>query len=449
MGTRYIPHTPAEVKSMLHEIGVENIEALFSDLPSEHRVAELQLPRGLSEQQVLVQMKDWGNRNINPSEYGFFLGGGIYRHTIPCAISPLAQRGEFLTAYTPYQPEVSQGSLQLFFEFQTMVSELTGMEVANASMYDGGTAAAEAMLMACRVSRKYRFLVSSALHPEYIQVIRTYAIPQGIEIEEVPFDVHTGMVDIKSLKKRLDDRTAGFLVGYPNFFGIVEDIRSVRQAIGDAILAVHVNPIALGILEAPGKMGADIVTGEGQPLGAPPYLGGMSLGLFATRSKYIRQMPGRVIGQTSDVDGNRGYVMVLQTREQHIRRSKATSNICSNHAHNALVATIFLALMGKAGIREMAFRSTQKAHYLANRLDRMERFERKFSGPFFNEFVFESQVDPVDIESDLLSQNYLGPLVLRRFYADPFFHNLGMLAVTETNPMDDIHFLASRMEAMV
>jgi glycine dehydrogenase subunit 1 len=271
----------------------------------------------------------------------------------------------------------------------------------------------------------------------------------GIEITVFPYNRDTGMTDPEELKAVLNEDFAGFLAGYPNFFGVIEDIRALREAAPDALMVVSVNPIALGVLKAPGDFGADIVCGEGQPLGGSLYLGGMSLGLLATKKEYIRNLPGRIIGETKDIDGHRGFVMVLQTREQHIRRSKATSNICSNHAHNALVATLYLALLGKQGLKAVALQSTQKAHALHARIERMDRYRPRFSGPIFNEFVVESNVEPEALQKELMEQNILGPLPLKRFYRESFYDHLCMFAVTEANRIDDIHFLARRMEEIV
>lgn len=449
MGYRYIPHSEDEVRSMLQRIGLTKVEDLFRDIPEQFRLGRLALPEGKVEADVIRQMNDWSRSNLNANDCAIFMGGGIYQHLIPSAIPFLAERGEFLTAYTPYQPEVSQGSLQVFFEFQTMICELTGMEVGNASMYDGASAAAEAVLMACRIKRKMKFAVSEAIHPEYLEVIRTVAEPMGIEITVFPYNRDTGMTDPEELKAVLNEDFAGFLAGYPNFFGVIEDIRALREAAPDALMVVSVNPIALGALKAPGDFGADIVCGEGQPLGGSLYLGGMSLGLLATKKEYIRNLPGRIIGETKDIDGRRGFVMVLQTREQHIRRSKATSNICSNHAHNALVATLYLALLGKQGLKAVALQSAQKAHALHARIERMDRYRPRFSGPIFNEFVVESNVEPEALQKELMEQNILGPLPLKRFYRESFYDHLCMFAVTEANRIDDIHFLARRMEEIV
>lgn len=449
MKRRYIPHTDEEISEMLTTVGVSRIADLFSDLPVKHVIDNLKLQKGKSEIDVKREIGLMAEKNVNCEDYATYLGGGFYKHYVPTVISHLVGRGEFLTAYTPYQPEVSQGSLQMFYEFQTMIAELTGMEVANASMYDGGTAAAEAMLMSCRIKKKYRYLVSGNVHPEYIQVMNTYAKSVGIELVEIPYDEETGMSDIESIKNSISDDTAGILVGYPNFFGVVENLEKIREATSGIILSVSVNPIALGILEAPGNFDVDIVTGEGQPLGGNLYLGGMSLGLFACKKQYIRNMPGRIIGETVDEDGKRAFAMVLQTREQHIRRAKATSNICSNHAHNALVASVYLSLMGKKGIEEIALRCSRKAHYLAQKIDKMDRYEVYFTGPFFNEFVVKTDLSVEEVNRELFEQKIIGPLNLKKVYSDEKYNNLMMFAVTEVNTMDDINFLSSRLEELL
>lgn len=449
MANKYIPHVPREVAEMLKTIGVSGIEDLYEGVPKAKRIDNLKLPKGKAEADVLREMKEMANRNLNTQDYANFNGAGIYHHLIPSVIAPIASRGEFLTAYTPYQPEVSQGSLQVFFEFQTMICEITGMDVANASLYDGASACAEAMLMACRVSRKERFLVSELIHPEYLQVMETYAKGMQITIDYIPYDPLTGQTDANALGRMMDDRTAGFMIGYPNFFGIVENLKSFREAGKDTFMTVCAQPLPLAILKSPGEYGADLVVGEAQSFGCSPYLGGMSLGYMASKHQHIRNLPGRIIGETTDIEGTRGFVMVLQTREQHIRRAKATSNICSNHAHNALVATMYLALAGKKGLKQIATNSTLKAHYLAEKIDRMERFRRKFSGPFFNEIVVESDFTIEDLHQELLPQKILGPVGLERIYGDPSYRHLSLFAVTEANRMEEIEFLAARLEAML
>ena len=449
MPKRYIPHTDGDIQEMLASIGLKSIAELFSELPVEKRVSQLNLNSGLSEVDVLRKMKEWAERNSDLDDYSVFLGGGIYKHLIPQSIQHLVERGEFLTAYTPYQAEVSQGSLQMFYEFQTMICEITGMDVANSSMYDGGTAAAEAMLMSCNIKNKNHYLVAESIHPEYLKIIRTYAMGPEIEIETVKYDKETGMIDVQDLKGKMRKDTAGFLMGYTNFFGIIEDIKSIREITGEILLTISCNPMTLGVLKAPGDFDVDIVTGEAQPFGGSLYLGGMTLGIFATKKKYMRKMPGRVIGKTTDLDGNVGYVMVLQTREQHIRRDKATSNICSNHAHNALIATIYLSLMGKAGLREVAVQSLKKAHFLAERIDRMDRYDLAFTGPFFNEFTIKSQHDPKYIRDEMLKEKIMGPLPVQEITENTEHENLSLVAVTEANRMEEIAYFASRLEGLL
>ncbi len=449
MPKRYIPHTDGDIQEMLASIGVKSIAELFSELPVEKRVSQLNLNSGLSEVDVLRKMKEWAERNSDLDDYSVFLGGGIYKHLIPQSIQHLVERGEFLTAYTPYQAEVSQGSLQMFYEFQTMICEITGMDVANSSMYDGGTAAAEAMLMSCNIKNKNHYLVAESIHPEYLKIIRTYAMGPEIEIETVKYDKETGMIDVQDLKGKMRKDTAGFLMGYTNFFGIIEDIKSIREITGEILLTISCNPVTLGVLKAPGDFDVDIVTGEAQPFGGSLYLGGMTLGIFATKKKYMRKMPGRVIGKTTDLDGNVGYVMVLQTREQHIRRDKATSNICSNHAHNALIATIYLSLMGKAGLREVAVQSLKKAHFLAERIDRMDRYDLAFTGPFFNEFTIKSQHDPKYIRDEMLKEKIMGPLPVQEITENTEHENLSLVAVTEANRMEEIAYFSSRLEGLL
>ncbi len=449
LGKRYIPHTEDEIREMLNTIGVSNMKELFVELPSEKRVDCLRLKSGMAEADLMRKMLELSERNTNLENYSVFMGGGIYKHLIPYAIQSVVERGEFLTAYTPYQAEVSQGSLQMFYEFQTMIAELTGLEVANSSMYDGGTAAAEAMLMSCNVKRKNKYLVSKALHPEYIEVMKTYAKGPGIEIEGVDYDDQTGMLDLEDLKKKVDQDTAGVMVGYPNFFGVIENISRIRAINDKLLLGVSVNPLALSILEAPGKMGADIVTGEAQPFGGSLYLGGMSLGIFASKRKYIRKMPGRIIGQTVDEDGNRGFSMILQTREQHIRRGKATSNICSNHAHNALVASMYLSLVGKTGLKKIALNCARKAHYLAEKIDRMDRYSMRFNAPFFNEFTIDSQFDPDYIQEKMQKEKIMGPLPIGKITDRKDMQNLSLVAVTEANRMEEINFFAAKLEELL
>lgn len=387
----FIPHTPEDIAEMLEAIGVGSIDELFADIPAE--VLKRYEPLGLepkSELEVARELRKLAAENLDLTEFISFLGGGIYDHFIPAVVEHLISRSEFYTAYTPYQAEISQGTLTWMFEFQTMVCELTGMEVANSSMYDGATALAEAMFMAARVTGKRRFLLTASVSPHYRRVLQTYAWAAELELIELPYD-EQGQLDRAALDRALASgpEIGGLLIQSPNFFGVVEDLEGLKDRLGQAFLIVSVNPISLGLLKPPGEFGADIVVGEGQVLGNPPNFGGPLLGLFATRQKYLRQMPGRVSGQTVDAEGKVGYVMALQTREQHIRRERATSNICTNEALCALAATVWLAALGKEGLRELAELNLQKAHYLAERISRIKGYRLKFAGPFFNEFVVQ------------------------------------------------------------
>lgn len=376
----YIPHTPEDIRRMLRTIGVPSVEDLFRDIPEEIRrgYRPLGLPRS-SEPEVRRRFQELSRRNraLVP-----FLGGGLYDHYIPAVVDEIAGRSEFYTAYTPYQAEVSQGTLTWMFEYQTMICELTGMDVANASMYDGATALAEAVLMARRIVGGDRVLVPRSLNPFHREVLATYAHGAGIELVEVPFGD-----DGRLVLEDVPEETIALVVQQPNGLGIVEDLSGLKERLGKAFLIVSVYPIALGILEPPGSFGADIVVGEGQPLGNPLSFGGPLLGIFATRKEYLRMMPGRVSGRTVDVEGREGYVMTLQTREQHIRRERATSNICTNSALCALRATVYLASLGPEGLRQVALLCLERAHDLAEAIQEIPGFELALRGPFFNEFA--------------------------------------------------------------
>lgn len=445
-GFPYLPQTSRDIDEMLEVVGVKSVSELFKDIPEKFEV-DISIPESKDEFSVLRDLSELSKNNVTLNDLSVFRGAGVYKHFVPSAVQAIASRGEFLTAYTPYQAEVSQGTLQMLFEFQTMICELTGMEVANSSMYDGASAAAEAALMAVRVRGGKKILLSEALHPEYIETIKTYCFGSDIDVETVSFDSETGQIDIADLQKKLTKDTAGFVLGYPNFFGIIENLSEIRTRIGEkTMMIVSVNPIALGLLEAPGKFGADIVVGEGQPLGNSPSFGGPGLGFFASKESHIRKMPGRIIGETKDSDGRTGYVMVLQTREQHIRRNKATSNICSNHAFNALVASIYMSMVGSEGLREIARRSFDKAHYLAERIGKTDHVRLVFTGPFFNEFVAQFDCDLEEFNRGLLKEKILGPLELERFSKE--MKNYGLICATEANLNEEIEFFAGRLEAI-
>lgn len=443
----YIPHTEAEIKEMLEVIGVERIGDLFSQIPENRRIDSLDLQDGMDEFSVISKLKKLASKNVDSDRASYFIGGGIYNHVVPSAIHHIASRGDFYTAYTPYQAEVSQGTLQAMFEFQTMICEITGMGIANASMYDGASAAAEAALMASRFTKKDKVLVADSVHPEYLETIKTYSAGPQIKVETFAHN-EDGTVCLEDLKAKIDAETAGVIVQYPNFFGVVEDLRAIREISKDLVMIVAANPISLGVLEAPGKFGADIVVGDGQPLGIPMNFGGPSLGFFAIREdmRLVRTMPGRIIGETVDVDGKRGFVMTLQAREQHIRRSKATSNICSNHALGALLAAVYLALVGPKGLEEIGEENLSKSHYLLEKLEKTGHFKRKYAGEFFNEFVVETDLDVEELKRKLLDNGIIGPLDL-----GTFGENLGnqlLFCATEANSIEEIDNLAHIAEMM-
>lgn len=422
----FIPNTPEDQRKMLAELGLTDIEELFADIPAE--VLKRFKPIGLdpmSELEVSQLVRGMAASCAHTERYVSFLGGGIYDHYVPAIIPHLILRGEFLTCYTPYQAELSQGTLTWMFEFQTMICELTAMDVANSSMYDGGSALAEAMLMAKNVTGRTRFLVAKSLNPYYRKCVETYAWGAGLELGDVPF-TKTGQLERSAISAH---DLAGLIVQTPNFFGVIEDLCGLKDLIKDAFLIVSVNPISLGVLAPPGVFGADIVVGEGQPLGIPQSFGGPLLGLFATRMSYVRKMPGRMAGRTVDSAGTPGYVMALQTREQHIRREKATSNICTNQALMALCATIYLATLGRRGLRRLAELNLQKSHYLAEKIAKLPGYALRFSGPFFNEFVIQTRKKPARLLKVLRDEGFLGGLDLAP-YKILDGNNL-LLAVTE------------------
>ncbi|MFN3346507.1 MAG: aminomethyl-transferring glycine dehydrogenase subunit GcvPA [Candidatus Bipolaricaulaceae bacterium] len=378
----YIPHTPKDIEEMLKAVGLPDVEALFSDIPEEvrRRFKPLGLP---SRDEIWVfryisglSQRSTGTRLIP------FLGAGLYDHYVPAVVGHILSRSEFYTAYTPYQAEISQGTLTWMFEYQTMVCELTGMEVANASMYDGATALSEAVYMAVRATGKRTVLVPRSLNPNVREVLATYAWAAGLRLWDVPYDEH-GQLALAEVP----EDTCALIVQEPNFFGVVEDLSGLKERLGQAFLIVYVNPIALGVLEPPGKFGADVVVGEGQVLGLPLSFGGPLLGLFATRMEHLRRMPGRLSGRTVDAEGKEGYVMAFQTREQHIRREEATSNICTNSALCALAATVYLAALGPEGLTRVALLSMERAHALAERVFSLPGFRPAFTGPFLYEFA--------------------------------------------------------------
>jgi glycine dehydrogenase subunit 1 len=438
----YVPHTDAERQEMLRTIGVESLEDLFVDVPSAHRFPDLVLPEALTEMEAMSELDGIASVNETTRDLVCFLGAGAYNHYVPAVVDAVISRGEFYTAYTPYQPEISQGTLQAIFEYQSFVSALTGMEVSNASHYDGATAVAEAVSLAYAQFRgkRNKVLLSPALHPQYRQTVRTYnpddAISfsgddSGLALEESP----------EALIPLIDNETALVIVQYPDFFGRIYDLTKLAQAAHDAgaLLAVSVNPMALGLFTPPGAFDADIVTGEGQPLGIPLSYGGPFLGIFTTKKKYVRKMAGRLVGETVDNRGQRAYVLTLTAREQHIRRDKATSNICTNQGLIALASAAYMSLLGKHGLREVAELNYQKAHYAAQEIASLEGYELWSDQPFFNEFTVRCPHPVSKINEHLLEHGVVGGYDLGNDY--PELANHMLLAVTEMNSKEEIDLL--------
>ena len=444
---RFIPNSNADRTAMLEQIGVANIEALFDHIPDQLRFrGELKVPGPLSEPELAARMSELAEANTPVRPADAFLGAGAYAHYLPAALDGIISRYEFLSAYTPYQAEVSQGTLQAIFEFQTMICQLTGMDVANGSLYDGATAVAEAVLMSLRVSRsRKRVVVAGALNPLYRDVVRTYLGNLGIELDEVPFGAD-GTVKPADLDGHLDGASC-LVLQHPNFFGRLEDMAGMAAAAHDAgahlVVAVS-ETVSLGLLTPPGEQGADIVAGNGASFGNALTFGGPGVGFIAGRQKMVRSLPGRLAGQTTDQDGRTGYVLTLSTREQHIRRAKATSNICTNQALCATAATVFMSLMGRGGARELARQNTLKAHYARGRLAAVDGVEDVFPGPCFNEFVLRLPGDAAKIAEALLEKKILAGLPLGRFY--PEMAGAMLFCVTEVNSRESIDRLAETLE---
>lgn len=430
---------------MLETIGVQSVDELFSDIPESVRFKGVyNIPEAKSESALLKELKQLASKNSDTESHVSFLGAGIYNHYKPIIVDHVISRSEFYTAYTPYQPEISQGELQAIFEFQTMIAELTGMDLANSSMYDGGTSLAEAGMLAAGHTRRKKLLVSDAIHPEYRDVVATYAYGQSIEVITVPSK--DGVTDIEALKGLLDDQTAAVLVQYPNFFGQIEDIKTIGELTHDVkgLFIVSANPLALGVLTPPGKLGADIVTGDAQPFGIPESFGGPYCGYFATTSKLMRKVPGRLVGETVDHEGRRGYVLTLQAREQHIRREKATSNICSNQALLALAASVAMTALGKQGVQEMAKQNIVKTRFAKNAFENAG-FVVPFQGSHFNEIVVKINKPVSEINNKLLEKGIIGGFDLGRVY--PELENHALIAVTELRTKEEIETLVAEMGA--
>jgi len=440
----YILNTPDDQKAMLDAIGVEAIGDLFADIPADLKLdGALNLPEALSEFEVLKHLDRLGRRNQSAQGLISFLGGGCWDHFIPAAIDKIVMRSEFYTAYTPYQPEASQGLLQAFYEYQSLICDLTAMDVSNASMYDGASAVAEAVLMGRSINERTKVLVPATLHPEYRQVLATYLKNSGMTIHTIP--MKGGVCDPAAVTDGDEQDVSSVVVQSPNFLGCVEDVKAVAAAAHrlGALCIACVDPISLALLLPPGECHADIVVGDGQPLGIPQCYGGPSFGFMACHKNYVRKMPGRIIGRTVDVDRAPGFVLTLQTREQHIRREKATSNICTNHALNALRATVYLCLMGPEGLREVAELCLQKSHYACERIAGIEGFEPVFSAAFFKEFVIRCPMDARDVCEVLLAKGILAGLPLGRF--DSKMKDCLLVSVTEKRTRNEIDALATAL----
>jgi len=431
---RYLPKSPADREQMLREIGCKSIDDLFAPIPAEYRLnRDLKVPRQMAESEIIDYFRQ--RADSNAAGYAVFLGAGAYHHYRPVVVDSLISRGEFFTAYTPYQAEIAQGTLQAIFEFQTMICELTGMDVANASMYDGSTGAAEALLMAVRITGRKGAVVARTVHPEYREVIRTYTQHQGMPIAEFGY-LPNGRVDMADLDKKVDNNTACVLIQSPNFFGTIEDVAEVASLAHKkgALLAVSIaEALSLGIVKPPAE--ADIVSMESQSFGVPLGFGGPYAGVMATKEKFVRQMPGRLVGETVDKDGKRGFVLTLSTREQHIRREKATSNICTNQALIATMATIYMTLYGREGLKELAVQNLAKAAYAAAEFSKKSKL--LFQGaPRFNEFVIETKEDPRQINNRLLEKRTVGGFPLAKFY--PELGHASLWCCTELNTKQQI-----------
>jgi len=441
---RYTPHTSADREQMLRAIGIDSIEALYQHVPATlQQRSKINLPEGISEFSVRQRLTRLASRNATPPEWSLFLGGGIYHHFIPSAVDAIISRAEFATSYTPYQPEVSQGTLQALFEYQTLICQLTGMEVSNAAVYDGASAAAEAVLMSRRMQppKRRRVLISRALHPQYRAVVATYLrnLP-GVELEEIPFAA-TGATEATEIARRVDDQSLCVVLGYPNFFGVIEDLGPAQAACSKAgahLISVTTEALSLAVLKPPGEFGVDIAVGEGQSLGVPMSLGGPAFGFFACQKKFVRSMPGRLVGETVDVDGRRGFVLTLATREQHIRREKATSNICTSQTLCTLAATVFMSLLGKSGLRSLAEVNALRAHDASAQLQNTTKLDAVFSGPFFNEFVLRT-ADVERLFARCAEHKIVPGIPLKDYYlelADSF-----LMCVTELNQREEIERL--------
>jgi len=442
---QFIPNSPLK-NNMLKELGLHDINDLFSDIPQKIRIKNLHLPQGRTQQEVEEHMRLLAQQNKSFYEMPSFLGGGMIPHYIPAVVKSVISRSEFYTAYTPYQPETSQGFLQAIFEYQSLIAELTGMDVSNASLYDGATAVGEAALMCTRINKRKTFVVPGNISWEKKSVLMNYTKGAGIRIKEVAYDKKTGMIDLESLKKTIDTETAGFYLENPNFFGVFEDrvdeIHSILQK-NQSMFVVGIDPISLGICKSPGEYGADIVIGEGKSLGNPLDFGGSTLGIFTCKNEFLRQIPGRIIGMTKDQQGKRAFCMTLQTREQHIRREKATSNICTNEGLCMLAAATYLSWLGSKGLHELSKINFQRGQELEKKIIALPGFTKMFTGVHFNEFVIRCP-DAKKIHKHLLRQGMQGGLLLQQWY--PELTNCMLFGITELHSEESIERLISLLK---
>jgi glycine dehydrogenase subunit 1 len=445
MNFPYIPNTKQDEEKMLEVLGLDSVDRLFDDIPESIKLGRrLDLNPPMSEYEVSKAIRHLANKNLSTNELVCFRGAGAYDHSIPSVVHHLISRSEFYTAYTPYQPEISQGTLQAIFEYQTMIANVTGMDVSNASMYDGATATAEAAMLAAANQKGNTIVISETVHPETREVVKTYMRFNNIKVVEVP--AKDGVTDIEALRNVVDADTTGVIIQSPNFFGNIEDCTEAVELAhaNKALFIMNVDPISLGMLKTPGEHGADIAVGEGQVLGNALNFGGPYLGFMASSTKQMRKLPGRIVGQTVDLDGNRAFTLTLQAREQHIRREKATSNICSNQALNALAATIYMSLLGKEGLKEVAEQSATKAYYAYNQLIATGKFRPVFNQPFFREFVLETDIDVDVLNKQLIDKGFLGGYNLAKDY--PSNQNRVLFCVTEKRTKDEIDCLVKAME---
>ena len=441
----YLPHTEEDRRAMLDAIGVKSVEELFADIPADMRIKRsLNLPPALSEMELKSHIQELALQDRDFEESLYFLGAGAYDHYVPSVVKHIVGRSEFLTAYTQYQPEISQGYLQALWEYQSLICLLTGMEMAVTSLYDGSTAMAEAAMMACNITGRNEILISRTVHPHWRDVLVTYARDRDIIIRTVEY--LDGVISPEVLASQVNEKTAAVICQSPNFFGCIEDLRQLAQKAqaGGALFIAAVNPISLGVLESPGVLGADIVVGEGQAMGLPVSFGGPYIGFLATRDKWLRRTPGRIVGQTVDHEGTRGFVLTIQAREQHIRREKATSNICSNEALCSLAVAVYLSALGRQGIQQVSELCLQKAHFARKTILDVPGFEPVFSQPFFNEFVVRCPISPSELNTELREAGVVAGLDLGKYY--PELEGCMLIAVTEKRTRDEIELLAGLLK---